>query len=125
MKNKLFMCMLGLILVAGIFAGCGTTVSAQGSEAEQTYPENMGFELVYESPRVWNDDPYYAYYRDRVTNVMYVWVGTGEHINLDREYMAGGFSVMLDPNTGGPLTYEVWLELTDGGQPQLPSNNQG
>lgn len=126
MKNKLFVCMLGLILVAGIFVGCGTTVSAQGSEAEQTYPENMGFELVYESYRtpLW-DEPYYAYYKDRVTNVMYVWVCTGDRGGMNNIRMAGGFSVMLDPNTGGPLTYEAWLELTNGGQSQLPSNNQG
>lgn len=126
MRTKLFVYILCLILIAGIFVGCGTATSVQGSESNSAYPENMGFELVYESYRtMFGDEPYYAYYRDRITDVMYVWVSTGDVGSTSNLRMAGGFSVMLDPNTGGPLTYEAWLELTDGGQPQLSISHQG
>jgi len=50
-NNKLLVSMLGMILVAGIFVGCGATEPTQESGV-RIYPENMGFELVYESPRV-------------------------------------------------------------------------
>lgn len=97
-----------LSVVVGILSGCSAS-----EEVKESYPENMGFELVCESPRTWSDDPYYAYYRCRITDVMYVWVDSGVHGSVETGYTSGGFSAMLDPNTGGPLTYDTWRSKTD------------
>ena len=113
MKKKVIILFALLVVVAG--CGAADASKEQGSETDLAYPENMGFELVYESPRTWYADPYYAYYRDRITDVMYVWVCTGENEDLHRAYMSGGLSVMLDPDTDGPLMYDRWVELTEQG----------
>lgn len=110
MKKKFFGVMaILLIVVVVIFAGCNAESSVQ-TEKPAAHVENVGFELVYESPHEVRTDPYYAYYRDRVTNVMYVWVANSKEYNSS----VGGFSVMLDPATSGPLTYEKWCQYTSG-----------
>lgn len=48
----------------------------------------------------------FQYYRDSVTDVMYLWCAGGNK---------GGLTTMLDPETGLPLTYSRYLDLAQGG----------
>lgn len=70
-----------------------TTIVAEASE------NNFGFERIYTEPR------YSIYvYREISTNVMYCCY------TEDLYYGGmGGLTVMMDPQTGGPLTYENWV----------------
>lgn len=53
--------------------------------------------------------PFY-YYRDIVTDVVYIRTSTGETL-----------TAMLDPDTGLPLTYTRYLELYEEFQPEAPT----
>lgn len=46
----------------------------------------------------------FEYYRDTVTDVMYIWYWSMER---------GGLTEMTDPETGFPLTYERYKELAE------------
>lgn len=61
---------------------------------------SSNFELVSEYDG-WAD---YEYYRDKVTDVMYV---------ARTYYKSGGLTEMTDPNTGLPLTYENYLKYQE------------
>lgn len=47
-----------------------------------------------------------AYYRDVVTDVMYM-----NSYHIGSSVSAGGLTVMLDPDSGKPLTYARYTEL--------------
>lgn len=49
-----------------------------------------------------------TYYRDKVTDVLYVKVFS---LSATGYAGAGGLSVMLDPDSGKPLTYARYMEL--------------
>lgn len=69
--------------------------------------DEIGFEEI---ASYMDGDITYIYYRCRTTNTMYVWREhkyLGFQSSTTRGY--GGFTAMLDPATGGPLTYENWL----------------
>ena len=76
---------------------------------------NIGFEEVFTTANTADGDgeAYYIYFRDKTTNVMYVWRDTGKTHNVGGfSYWGTGFTVMFDPYTGLPLTYEKFCELT-------------
>lgn len=99
-----------LVCVVGLM-GCDGADAAKASDDKSVTVlndgnvisfDNFGFELVLET-RAGNAE--YDYYRDRGTNIMYVWRDSG------LTYGAAGFTAMLDPETGGGLTYDRWVEL--------------
>lgn len=49
---------------------------------------------------------YFAYYRDVVTDVMYM-----NSYHIGSSVSAGGLTVMLDPDSGKPLTYARYMDL--------------
>lgn len=70
-----------------------TTIVAEASE------NNFGFEEIYTEPR------YSIYvYREISTDVMYC-----TYSEIVAYGGLGGLTVMMDPQTGGPLTYENWV----------------
>ena len=105
------LCVVILVLVfIGVFIVADNMSTANASAKENTNIEttdkpvvettnklipNSNFEMVSE------DELFFTYYRDKVTDVMYICYD---------EYDSGGLLEMHDPNTGLPLTYEKYLE---------------
>lgn len=59
--------------------------------------------LLFDMEEVGTDGGFHVF-RDTTTDVMYLWAKAG---------YAGGLTVMLDPETGLPLTYSRFLELSN------------
>lgn len=103
--KRLFCLLLLVVVMLTLFTGCttGEKISSISEEIKAEATKNSlseTFVLVYGNKHV---DTYF-YYRDTVTDVMYVVKdGTQE----------AGLTVMLDPNTGLPLTYTNWLEYKE------------
>ena len=97
------LCVVILVLVfIGVFIVADNMSTANASAKENTNIEttnklipNSNFEMVSE------DELFFTYYRDKVTDVMYICYD---------EYDSGGLLEMHDPNKGLPLTYEKYLE---------------
>lgn len=102
-------CILALVFI-GVFIVADNMSTANASAKENTSVEstekpvvettnklipNSNFEMVSE------DELFFTYYRDKVTDVMYICYD---------EYDSGGLLEMHDPNTGLPLTYQQYLE---------------
>lgn len=117
--KKIFCIMLMLVLVVGIFSlvGCSSDDDATAStSAETTEPtteqvapkgafEKAGFEHILtikaESNEYVSIDGSLSYYRELGTDVMYIFY-TG--------YKRAGLTVMMDPETNGPMLYTNWLK---------------
>lgn len=56
----------------------------------------------------------YLYYRDKVTNVMYF---SHQHAPISR-YGTATMTIMMDPETNGPLMYDRWLAYLEQAQAQ-------
>jgi len=105
--------LIALMLLLSIFSACsaaGATDATgysptQAEEQLVVSPDTIGFEEVASYGDV---EVTYIYYRCRTTNAMYVWRQCDEY-NLTKLHTYSGFTAMLDPETGGPLTYERWL----------------
>ncbi|MEE1503871.1 MAG: hypothetical protein UGF89_06480 [Acutalibacteraceae bacterium] len=115
MKNgfaKTFTVVLVALVVAFMaitcFAGCGNdTVKGSGEvyqASETTTEENrVGMERVGIAGG-------FTYYRDASTDVMYLW---------KQEWDTGGagyagLTIMMNPETGLPLTYADWVNFEEG-----------
>lgn len=105
MKNKfkIVAFFLAIICVATIAYGCGKSdtktestdfIPTMTASAAEVSDVNFGFEEVYYTQG-------FTIYRETSTDALFV-----------RHYSshAGGLCQMLDPETGKPLTYSVWLE---------------
>lgn len=99
--KKLF-CILLVLIVLLSFVGCSSKSTAEetgtitASEEAKTTITHATFEVV--CGESWDE---ILYYRDTVTDVMYIrWQSNNE----------GGLTVMMDPYTKGPLTYDNWLK---------------
>jgi len=108
--NKRLTCILLMLVVAFSFiTGCGLSASASytNSASEDATAFVGGMEYIGYSegtmPGTMDIDKF-LYYRDVVTDVMYV---------LYKEYRKGGMTAMLDPETGLPLTYTRYMELAN------------
>ncbi len=94
-------------IIASFAAGCGASNNSEAStasglaitaEAAEAKENHFNFELITED--YLND---IRFYRESSTDVMYVLYREGSSYAA-----AGGLTVMLDPETGKPLTYENW-----------------
>lgn len=102
-KELLIPLLVGIIVVfvavgAGVQSGNLSVSATQAAVASEAEEDNGGMELVGEGV-----DGFY-YYRDSVTDVMYLWKVGG---------YKGGLTTMLDPETGLPLTYARYMELSE------------
>lgn len=97
-----------LLFVMNSCAAADPSASASGTATEtvtgnQSEFEAFEMELVGKCV-VSNSGDIFYYYRETTTNVMYV---------TRYDYHAGGLTVMLNPETGLPLTYDRYMEIYD------------
>lgn len=87
--------------------GNGPAVSSGPTQTETTLDDGSLLEAVFSQ-----SDPDYhgriTYYRDKVTDVLYIKAFCTSATGYAG---AGGLSVMLDPDTGKPLTYTRYMEM--------------
>lgn len=105
------LCVVILVLVfIGVFIVADNMSTANASAKENTSVESTEKPVVETTnklipnsnfERVSEDELFFTYYRDKVTDVMYICYD---------EYDSGGLLEMHDPNTGLPLTYQQYLE---------------
>ncbi len=116
--KKIFCIMLMLVLIIGVFTlvGCSSDVDTTTSTVETTEPtteqiapknafEMAGFEHILTTKPEDNEyvsiDGSLSYYRELGTDVMYIY-----YIGYNR----AGLTVMMDPETNGPMLYTNWLK---------------
>ena len=87
-----------LIAVLCVFASCEEMVSSQNSEPSIEAQAEAAARMQH----IASGGSFFAYYRDTITDVIYLLSDVGD---------AGGLTVMLDPETGLPLTYARFVEL--------------
>lgn len=108
MKKLLFL----LTVVAMLFVLCGCAASAPNALETPVATNKTDSQLEpFEMKKVgYSSDNRFEYYVDVVTDVLYIW-------NSDTAFSAygygvgGGLAVMLDPETGLPLTYTRYMEI--------------
>ena len=113
MKNRMAAFLLGLT-IAFLLAGCYITDASSTAQSEtpiepsaaseQTVP--FGMELVGGSL-----EERFSYYRDTVTDTIFVFCRSST-----ANSQGCGFTVMLDPESGKPLTYTRYMELANAQQ---------
>ena len=115
---KKSICILAILCLFFCCPACSTantteTIRYNPTETEGSLvvsPDEIDFEEV--ASYSFYEDDYgkitYIYYRCRTTNVKYVWRNDEQYFGI-KSYPSGGLTAMLDPETGGPLTYENWL----------------
>lgn len=87
--------------------GNGPAVSSGPTQTETTLDDVSLLEVVFSQSDP-ADRGRITYYRDIVTDVLYIKV----YCTSAAGYAgAGGLSVMLDPDTGKPLTYTRYMEM--------------
>ena len=92
--KKLTIFVLIFIVILTFFTGC-VAVSSDTAKSQSTVTEEnkgFGFETVYYSARQ-------LVYREITTDVLYFYSESAS---------GGGLAVMLNPETGKPLTYSDW-----------------
>ncbi len=99
---------LALILTLSACAAQDSTGTGNGpAQTETTLDNGSLLEAVFSQSDP-ADRGRIAYYRDIVTDVLYIKV----YCTSAAGYAgAGGLSVMLDPDTGKPLTYTRYMEM--------------
>lgn len=108
MKHKKIISFFLLIFIfAGMLSGCGTDnlqlPSDSSNENYQDYEETAQEPFTLEEL---GKSGYFYYYRDLTTDVLYLRYGKkAGHAGI------GGLTVMLDPETGLPLTYTRYMDL--------------
>lgn len=114
---KKYLCLITLaVCLMVVFTGCSTNASVKtnnNSENKQQSNEqieltltedNVGFEQLFE---VFDDGGVlYVYYRDRITDTVYVY---RQETRL-KGYSYTGFTVMLDPQTNSPMTFDNFIK---------------
>lgn len=107
MKNKFLLSILAIFLA---LAMCACSIAPDSTPAEPTdpaIPQEEKFFVGMEYLGMF-DSSYcnFFYYRDTVTDVVYLW-------GRDKAGYAGmgGLTVMMDPETGLPLTFDRWEEM--------------
>lgn len=87
--------------------GNGPAVSSGPTQAETTLDDGSLLEAVFSQSDPDNRGRI-TYYRDKVTDVLYIKAFCTSATGYAG---AGGLSVMLDPDTGKPLTYTRYMEM--------------
>lgn len=85
-----------MIMMLTIFlSGCGNN--------SEKMKEESGENIVFKLEEVWTSKDYtIELYRDTTTNIIYL---------RDSDIRSGGYTVLPDPETGLPLTYDRFLEI--------------
>ena len=105
---------LALILTLSACAGPDTSIignDASFASGPANTETNLNDESLFETVFSQSDPAdrgRITYYRDKVTDVLYVKVFSLSHTGYAG---AGGLTVMLDPDSGKPLTYARYMEL--------------
>lgn len=101
--RKIFIIFLCVIFV--LFTGCSFDSVAKFAATGEITTESADTSLFsFETELVGTDSNGCRYYRDITTDVLYLWRKAAN---------AGGFTIMLDPDTGLPLTYSRCKEIYD------------
>lgn len=87
--------------------GNGPAVSPGPAQTETTLDDGSLLEAVFSQSDP-ADRGRITYYRDKVTDVLYIKAFCTSATGYAG---AGGLSVMLDPDTGKPLTYTRYMEM--------------
>ena len=103
-KNAAIAILLVMVAVLSTFTACDSS-TAEPSAEEQV-------EAAVSMQRIAHSDDF-TYYRDAITDVMYL---------CYYNYNGGGLTVMLDPETGLPLTYVRFVELYENSVTTTPNN---
>lgn len=104
MKHQKHFCFFVVFILLAFLVGCTATTNAIPPEEDDTVYvdcDDVGSEEVI---TFYDDGANYTYFREVATDVLYVWRDPSAH------YKMAGFSIMMDPQTGGPLTYENWVK---------------
>lgn len=122
-----FFAFVGAAIAIGLVS-CGEMQKATSSSQSQIDIEesvNLGFETVhsiYEMGTVGGNEHdiddktgvQVHYLREKLTDVMYVWRTTAKQSNVGGySYWSSGMTVLLNPETGGPMLYEDWIRLVE------------
>lgn len=111
MKKKIVVFGLVLMTLCAVLCGCvskETTNTVEDTvvvEGDKFTPKRVA--SFYDSEH----DTTYIYLKDEITNVMYLCMK--EDRSLNGYDGTSGLTVMLDPDTGGPLLYDKWLKYVD------------
>lgn len=125
-KFRFVAMLLCIVCLLGALSGCADTTPAETEPvAHQLNPDIpdgiLGFETIfacYETGMIGGDkyDDLHEskvrmyYLREKLTDVVYVWRTSGrQSSNNGYSYWSSGMTVMMDPATGGPLTYDAFL----------------
>ena len=136
--KHIFSLSLCLILLVSVLTGCAASTEHQTQQDAETYTEvafagfeNVGFVkeigAIGESFREMDAQScIWCYYlREKITNVMYVWRTSGKTCTTDGySYWSSGMTVLMNPDTGGPLLYADWLDMLALGRGQCSGCNQ-
>lgn len=87
--------------------GNDSTASSDPAQTETALDDESLLETVFSQPDPDNRGRI-TYYRDKVSDVLYIKVFCLSHTGYAG---AGGLTVMLDPDTGKPLTYTRYMEM--------------
>lgn len=91
-KKVTALMLLATCVTIGFFAGCSTSLSNETDISSKDVSTNFNFETVY-------TDDNLRIFREKTTDVLYI---------LYNSLEKAGLTIMLDPETGKPLTYSNW-----------------
>lgn len=97
--KKIFCIILAVISIVSIlvFSGCGSDTAVDSNKVQET-AKVAGMEIICRASG-------FIYYRELMTDVVYL-----EDIGSSGK----AITVLWDPETNGPLTYEKWTEYQNG-----------
>lgn len=98
---------LALLLSLSACGDQGPTALSDPSQTETALDDESLLEPVFSQSDPDNRGRI-TYYRDKVSDVLYIKVFCLSHTGYAG---AGGLTVMLDPDTGKPLTYTRYMEM--------------
>ena len=101
-KIKIISFSLALLLILPLLCGCGMTASATAASDNEVA---VGMEYLGSCRGSYGNSMFY-YYRDALTDVVYV-----QYREKASYAGMGCLTVMLDPETGLPLTVARWEEF--------------
>lgn len=100
----LIILILAVIMLSVLFfSGC----SATAVKDETFSTKNLGFESVISYYDI-GEETTYTYLREKLTNTIYLMVE--EDSSVGGFDGTSGITVMIDPNTGGPMMYEEFIK---------------
>lgn len=122
--GKRVLSLIFAILTVAALAGCSAaSVEPQVEQLNPDIPDGvLGFETIfacYETGLIGGgiqDDLYESrvrmyYLREKLTDTIYIWRTSGRMSSANGySYWSSGMTVMMNPETGGPMTYDAFLQ---------------